>query len=141
MGCAALQTESSIHSRGHQSSPRCGDSCPNQARRPQVSGEMMPTARCGPACTSALTLGQRDPTMPTSLTQKMRLYISFPQLGPIKHCHITFSGPTSCPTEAHRLTTPSNSHHFFTASSVCSQIIKHPDCSLGQNSCLCRRQG
>ena len=24
------------------------------------------------------------------------------------YCHITFSGPTSCPTDAHRLTTPSN---------------------------------
>ena len=46
--------------------------------------------------------------MLTLLTQKMRLYISFPQLGLIRHCHITFSGPTSCPTEAHRLTTPSN---------------------------------
>lgn len=46
--------------------------------------------------------------MLTLLTQKMRLYISFPQLGLFRHCHITFSGPTSCPTEAHRLTTPSN---------------------------------
>lgn len=49
--------------------------------RPQVSGEMMPTACCGPACTSALTLGQWDPTMPTSPPRRWGFIFPFPSLG------------------------------------------------------------